>query len=191
MSVGSIGGGSSVNAAFLQQMREQMFAKADADQSGGVSLDEFKALGQKHSQGVQAGQNMPSAEEIFASMDADGDGSLSMDEMKPPEGGPRGAGGHQGPPPGGPQMSNDLMSALTSLQSSDDSDSDSSDSTLNDLFASIDTNGDGQISGDEFASLFSKDSSSSASQSIYQQLSSLIQKLGADQTSSSTVSATA
>ncbi len=41
MSISSIGGSNA--ASMMQQMRERMFTQADSDQSGGLSVNEFKA----------------------------------------------------------------------------------------------------------------------------------------------------
>jgi hypothetical protein len=79
---------------------EEIFKKLDADSSGSVSLEEFKAS-------KRAQEKPEKAEEIFNSIDKDGNGELSLEEFKshrpphkPGEGGP----GKPGKPgkPGGP-----------------------------------------------------------------------------------------
>ncbi len=72
---------------------EEVFAKLDADSSGSISLDEFKA-------GPRAAENPEKAAEIFAKIDADSDGSVTLEEFKAhrPER-PRGQG--KGRPEGG------------------------------------------------------------------------------------------
>lgn len=58
---------------------EAMFKKLDADNSGGVSLEEFKAS--------PRGKKDPAkAEEAFKKKDTNNDGSLSLDELKAPGG---------------------------------------------------------------------------------------------------------
>lgn len=71
---------------------EAVFKKLDADSSGSLSLEEFKASG-------RAKENPEKAEEIFKKIDKDGNGSLSLEEFKthrPPhkdgKGGPGGPG---------------------------------------------------------------------------------------------------
>ena len=105
MQISSLGGGHA--AAMIQQVRERAFARADADQSGGLSLEEFKAVsprgraGSAEDTAASAGtRTRPTAETVFASIDADGDGSLTAQEMaaaRPPGGfgppGSRGLGG--------------------------------------------------------------------------------------------------
>jgi Ca2+-binding EF-hand superfamily protein len=56
-----------------------MFGKADADQSGGISREEFSKAGQTNPLAALLKQN---ENDTFAKIDSDGDGSLSKDEMK-------------------------------------------------------------------------------------------------------------
>jgi hypothetical protein len=68
--------GSAANAAMIQQMRQQIFSRADKDGDGGISLTEFQALGKP---AASAGTGAMDA--AFKSLDADGDGKLSAAEM--------------------------------------------------------------------------------------------------------------
>ena len=78
---------------------EAIFKKLDADGSGSVSLEEFKA-------GPRGKENPEKAGEFFKKIDKDGNGELSLEEFKshrPPhkKGGPGGPGkpDGDGPPP--------------------------------------------------------------------------------------------
>ena len=69
---------------------EEIFKKLDADSSGSVSLEEFKAS-------PRAKENPEKAEEMFKKIDKDGNGELSLEEFKshrpphrPGKGGPGG-----------------------------------------------------------------------------------------------------
>jgi Ca2+-binding EF-hand superfamily protein len=77
--------GSSLSTALLQQLQATRFQKADADASGGLSLDEFKLAGSQGAQGTSppppAGIPAPAIEDVFAALDTDGDSSLSLDEF--------------------------------------------------------------------------------------------------------------
>jgi len=80
----SITGGSGGSSAAFDQIRERLFARVDADRNGGVSLDEFKALGKDRPAGGSAA--VEAAQKIFASVEAGQDGNLSKSELRPPEG---------------------------------------------------------------------------------------------------------
>ena len=54
---------------------EKIFGKLDADSSGAVTLEEFKA-------GPRAKEHPEKAEEIFKKIDKDGNGELSLEEFK-------------------------------------------------------------------------------------------------------------
>lgn len=78
---------------------EEIFKKLDADSSGSVSLEEFKAS-------PRAKENPKKAEEMFKKIDKDGNGELSLEEFKshrpphkPGKGGP-GKPGKPGKPKG-------------------------------------------------------------------------------------------
>ena len=61
------------------QLQQRFFQGADADKSGGLSLDELKNA--KPPGGAPEGVDV---EKLFSSLDADGDGSLTQSELKPP-----------------------------------------------------------------------------------------------------------
>lgn len=113
-SVSSSGMQNSALATQMAQMRAQMFKKSDSDSSGGLNVEEFKAMvaqGPGRPPGADASSSI---ENDFASFDADGDGSLTQTELDAGVearmaefrstvdrfgGGPGGPGG---PPPGPP-----------------------------------------------------------------------------------------
>jgi hypothetical protein len=68
--------GSAGNAALIQQMRQQVFSRADKDRDGSISLAEFQAQAKP---AASAGTGATDA--AFASLDTDGDGKLSAAEM--------------------------------------------------------------------------------------------------------------
>ena len=74
MSIGGISGGSfsfsNIQSQFAQQ-RAAQFAEDDADSSGGLSLDEFKAAHEKRTGGAEKPAGAPSVEEIFSSLDSE------------------------------------------------------------------------------------------------------------------------
>jgi len=61
------------------RMKEQLFAKVDADASGGVDQAELQGLLDKVAS--KSGAAAGSAEDVFAGIDSDGDGSLNADEL--------------------------------------------------------------------------------------------------------------
>ena len=61
----------------MNAMKEKMFSKADADKSGGVSLDELKKMSAEGPQASRSGK----PEDLFKAADADGNGELSKDEL--------------------------------------------------------------------------------------------------------------
>jgi hypothetical protein len=86
--------GSANGAAMLQQMRDRMFARADKDGDGGLSLDEFKAMA-KRPPPREAGSAAPAAgaavaqagrtdraAAAFSALDTNGDGKLSGAELE-------------------------------------------------------------------------------------------------------------
>lgn len=89
----SIGGVSSAGfdfAAMRARFQENAMAKfeaADADKSGGLSLDEFKGIQADNPFGSAKPAGAPSAEEMFAKLDADGDGQLTASERPQAPGG--------------------------------------------------------------------------------------------------------
>ena len=89
--------GSAGGAAMIQQMRDRMFARADKDGDGGLSLDEFKAMA-KRPPPREAGSAAPAAgaaaasassaggtdraAAAFSALDTNGDGKLSGAELE-------------------------------------------------------------------------------------------------------------
>lgn len=113
---------------------DKMFAKVDADGSGGVDKTELQGLLDKVAQKTGV-SNSSSTDQLFSKMDSNGDGSLSKDEL--------GKGMKDIMPP---------PSTMDFAQSRSDS-TDSSTSGKDDLFAKVDTNGDGSVSQAEMKSL--------------------------------------
>ena len=72
---------SAVSSASIQQMQKQMFSKADADGNGGLSLEEFKAVGKNMPAGIQLPAGAPDPSKIFAKLDANENGELSQAEL--------------------------------------------------------------------------------------------------------------
>ncbi|MCB2099708.1 MAG: EF-hand domain-containing protein [Rhodobacterales bacterium] len=66
----------------MQKLHEQRFAAADTDGSGGLSLEEFEAVGKNMPNGGQKPPGGPAASELFDEIDADGDGVLTLEEMQ-------------------------------------------------------------------------------------------------------------
>jgi len=129
MPISSVGGGGGGSAAF-DQLRERLFARADADRNGGVSLDEFKALGKDRPAGgsaaISGSAAAEAAQKLFSSLDADQDGSLNKSELRPLEG--------QKPSGGGFGTAGFASSSLGALLSGQEATSDSIASAVtNDL----------------------------------------------------------
>lgn len=114
------------------QRAQDLFAKLDTDGDGSVTEAEFAAGAPK--KGEASGGEGPDSSELFAKLDANGDGSLDQSELEAglKAHGPHG-GRHGPPPPPPPEAS---------------STDDTADAT--DLFAKIDTDGDGSVSESEF-----------------------------------------
>lgn len=151
MSISSIGGSNA--ASMMLQMRERMFTQADSNQSGGLSLDEFKAAAKQggpsrggpppggpppagpppsgaagSTQGTAnaAGTEASSAlDSVFNALDTDGDGTVSQAELSAGDNQSR-----QG------AISSDGMSALLSAQQ--ESGADSTERNRSDLGQAID-----------------------------------------------------
>ncbi len=85
MSIGAVSGGmsdfSSMQAR-MQDMMAQKFATADADGSGGVSLEEFEGMRADSPMGSAKPAGAPSAAEAFAQLDADGNGEVTSAEFE-------------------------------------------------------------------------------------------------------------
>lgn len=130
----------SLSSALLQQMQQArlaMFQKADTDESGGLSLEEFKAAGPKDEQGnaIAPPSGAPSVEDIFASLDSDGDGSLTQSEMDAGFGQKTGQNNQQS------LLSSDMMTHLLSQLSDEETQS---------IFSTADQDGDGSLTQEEF-----------------------------------------
>lgn len=63
----------------MSAMRQRMFAKADADGSGGVDEAELQQMLSKVSE--RTGQDVGQASDLMTKWDSDGDGGLSSDEL--------------------------------------------------------------------------------------------------------------
>ena len=118
------GYGSAAAMQMMQQMHQKLFAQADADGSGGLSLEEFKSIGQNAPAGKNGRAGAPDPTEMFGKLDSDGDGNLTATEMK--AGRPR--------PPFGAEASGALLK-------------------LQEDFANADADGSGGLSLEEFSTL--------------------------------------
>jgi Ca2+-binding EF-hand superfamily protein len=156
-SISTVGGASSAwaaaSSARADSMKDKMFAKVDADGSGGVNKAELQTMFDKIAS--KTGSSPGTAEDMLSKMDSDGSGELSKTELdtgmkslspKPTDtmafaqqreqGGPGGAGGPKGPPPGPPPAGGSGEASETS--SSEDIDP-------------LDLNSDGTVSAQEKA----------------------------------------
>ncbi len=106
----------------------KMFAKVDSDGSGGVDAAELAAMLEKSPLSSQAGDSA----ELLKKMDTDGNGSLSSDELS--------------------QGMHDLMPKPSSTMEFAQSRGAANDAggEGSDMFAKLDTDGDGQLSKAEF-----------------------------------------
>lgn len=144
--------GAMSNMQSFQQLREQMFSKADSDSSGALSLEEFSAIGQN----LPGGNNDSSkVQSRFSELDTDGSGDLSDAELEA----------------GKPSMPPDMAQSLLSLQESN------SGTSLTDLFSTADADASGGLSVDEFTELGSLTGNSSASSD---QVSQMFSQLDTD-----------
>ncbi|MEQ9518665.1 MAG: EF-hand domain-containing protein [Parvibaculum sp.] len=118
------------NSAAREARMQERFNAADADRSGGLSVEEFESAFTNSPRGANSAA---SASEIFAQRDGNGDGQITSDEMGPPQGGgrPEGAGG------GRPMMASDMLSTL--LQMQEDSSGNDLISQLTDLLKSLES----------------------------------------------------
>lgn len=133
----------------------------DADKSGAVSADEFATAGKASGESRQSDDALARA---FSSLDADGDGSLTKSEVaqglaKFSQDGASALLGQQefGGPPPSPPDSEDFFSRTDAAGSGTVSLEEftsagpehASESDVESLFAAIDTDGDGEITGTE------------------------------------------
>jgi len=125
--ISSISGFSSLNQSNMIQMRQQMFSRIDTNGDGKHDKDELAAMAANGPQGA------PGVDEILEKFDTDGDGAISKAEFEAaaPQEQPM-----QGPPP--------MMGGMGGMSSAD---------FMEQMFSSIDTNGDGVHDKDELAAL--------------------------------------
>jgi Ca2+-binding EF-hand superfamily protein len=144
------------------QMQAKMFAKVDADSSGGVDKTELQSLIDDVAKKTGV-TNSSSTDALFSKMDANSDGSMSTDEL--------GKGMKDIMPP---------PSTMDFAQSRSDT---HGSSGQDDLFAKVDTDGNGSVSKDELQSLMDKmatDSGTSTSATSTTSSSDLFAKLDAN-----------
>lgn len=147
--------GSSNAWAALNTQRSQhqakMFAKVDADSSGGVDQAELSTMLDDISK--KTGTSLGDSKELFTKMDGNADGSLSSDELD------AGMKALMPPPP----------STMDFAQSRGTG---GSGGSQDDLFAKVDTDGDGSVSKDELQVLADK-MKSDTGQDVVQDFSKL------------------
>jgi fructose-1,6-bisphosphatase/sedoheptulose 1,7-bisphosphatase-like protein len=79
--ISGISGGGMPSMDAMRQMQQRMFAKADADGSGGLGAAEFESMLKSSPMGGQAPGGI-SAADAFKKIDGDGDGQLTAGEME-------------------------------------------------------------------------------------------------------------
>jgi Ca2+-binding EF-hand superfamily protein len=81
--ISSIGASSSAYASRPTRI-DRLFAKADGDGDGKLSIGEFQSIGQKTpgQAATTAGADATNPADLFKKIDSDGDGSVTKDEMK-------------------------------------------------------------------------------------------------------------
>ncbi len=117
------------------QHQAKMFAKVDADSSGGVDQTELSTMLADISE--KTGVSLGDSKELFTQMDSNSDGSLSSDELG------EGMKSLMPPPP----------STMVFAQSRS---AGGSGGNQDDLFAKVDTNSDGSLDADELKVLTAK-----------------------------------
>lgn len=162
------GYGSTAAADMLAQMRARMFAKTDANGDGSIDKSEFEA-GPQRSGSAGGTDGTSKKDELFAKIDADGDGKLTKDEFKAFDQkissemqslmlSLQGAGG---PPPSNDDDADGSASAVSGASSSDQTSTvkgkhrhhhHQQAQSVDDLFAKMDSNGDGSVTKDELSS---------------------------------------
>lgn len=118
-------------------MQQKMFAKVDADGSGGIDKTELQTLVDKVAKKTGV-TSTSTPDELFSKVDTNGDGTVSSDELS------KGMKDIMPPP-----------STMEFAQSRSDAGSSSTGSS-DDLFGKIDTDGSGTVSKDELQSLMDK-----------------------------------
>lgn len=144
----------------------KMFAKVDADGSGGVDKSELQSLLDDVTQKTGV-SNSTSTDELFSQIDSNGDGNLSQDELG------EGMKSIMPPPPstidfaqsrsgsgddlfgkldtdGSGAVSQEELQALLDKVASDHGTDSTSASSGSDMFAKLDTDGNGSLSQAEF-----------------------------------------
>lgn len=144
----------------------KMFAKVDADGSGGVDKSELQSLLDDVTQKTGV-SNSTSTDELFSQIDSNGDGNLSQDELG------EGMKSIMPPPPstmdfaqsrsgsgddlfgkldtdGSGAVSQEELQALLDKVASDHGTDSASASSGSDMFAKLDTDGNGSLSQAEF-----------------------------------------
>jgi Ca2+-binding EF-hand superfamily protein len=111
------------------------FSDIDTDSDGSLSESELTTFADTMSEMTGETQDVSA---LMDKLDTDGSGTISSDEFK--------AGKPEGPPPGGMPPGGMAGNGMQDLFQT----SDSSSSSTTDLFSSMDTDGDGNVSGDEF-----------------------------------------
>ncbi|OYW59792.1 MAG: hypothetical protein B7Z40_20995 [Bosea sp. 12-68-7] len=124
-------------------LKPPSFESVDTDNSGGLSIEEFKAGGPK-------GAGSSKSEELFKAIDSDSDGSVTKEEQDAFKAKVE-------------QARQQLQSFLFGLQAGGQSQSSTGESEEEtDIFAQLDANSDGSVAKDEFLSAFSSGTSSSS-----------------------------
>jgi len=117
------------SSAALSQMRQQLFAKLDADQDGGVDKAEFlKGAGVSESSTDSSKETL--ATQLFESFDSDSDGKLTQDELET----------------GFQKLSDQMRATLIAQQEA----SRPQPPSPEELFAKLDANSDGGVDEAEF-----------------------------------------
>ena len=147
---------SSVSASpYMQQMQQAMFQKADSNDDGSLSLDEFSASGPEKNSGSANAAEKARAEKLFKTIDTDGDGKASETEM----------GAFIS------KLSAETQSSLISLQQTQGGQGPMKD-PMSDLMDKADSDGDGMLSLDEFNAAKPDDVSSDQSDKMFGEMDS-------------------
>jgi len=124
MGLSAMGGGRMPD---FSAIRDKLFAKGDADQSGGLSQAEFAELGKS-----MPGRNGVDNNDLFKTIDSSGDGSIDKDEMSR----------------FGEKMRASMQSMMLSVQMQF-GDMNTADPTK--IFDQADSNSDGSVTKSEFS----------------------------------------
>lgn len=122
------------------QMQAKMFAKVDTDSSGGVDATELQTVMTDISKKTGTAVSSEETAALFKQMDSNADGSLSSDEMA------KGMQAMMQPP----------TSTMDFAQSRGMGGEGGSGGSQDDLFAKVDSNGDGSISKTEMQAMMDK-----------------------------------